>query len=109
MKNNEKIWLIIILFSIILLWLNSRDNNQKTSIFLSAKEEQDWYLMKEQCDKQFNKNKMELFFDCMQSYGKIVKQQWHDGKWINHPVWIWTDKYYEEFDTLGLAKLRKIN
>ena len=106
MSTNDKIWIVVLLIGIFLLWFNSRSNSKHPTPFETIREEQDWYSIRRKCDEKFDRNKMWIFFDCLHEYGRIVRQEWYEGKWINKPKWIWSDKYYEEFDTTGLAKLR---
>ena len=106
MSIKDKIGIVVLLFGICLLWLNSRTISKHSSPFETIREEQNWYSIQKICDEKFDRNKMNIFFDCLLAYGQIIRQEWYEEKWIKKPKWIWSDKYYEEFDTTGLSRLR---
>ncbi len=98
MYKNDNIWLIILLIGIVSLWFKSRSLDQHIDFFETIEDEKNWYKIQKICNEKFDRNKMDIFFECIMEYGRIIEQEWHDGRWINKPKWIWTGKYYEEFD-----------
>ena len=111
MKKNEQYWVITILFLILFLWLNSYRNryDKYNNPFGSLKEEQDYISIVSECKKDCKEFLIGIFEEDEPQYNDAMLSNCShrcESKYgsMSHGKWIWTQKYYDKFDTKRLSQ-----
>ena len=111
MKKNDQYWVITILFLILFLWLNSYQNRfeRYNNPFDSLRTEQDYIIVADECNKDCKEFLMGIFVEDEPNYNEAMIfncSQRCESEYgsMSNGKWIWSQKYYDEFDTSGLSQ-----